>query len=183
MTQIQLPALLPAGSEKIFERAEIDAAIGSLAGDISALLGDKRPLVLCIMNGGLLLTGHLLPRLDFPLELDYVHASRYRGRRSGEDIHWFRKPQSDISNRDVLLIDDIFDQGLTLQAVIAACREQGVNSVHTAVLVEKPQARLAESRLADFVALHAPDRYLVGLGMDYQGLFRNLDEIYALPDA
>jgi hypoxanthine phosphoribosyltransferase len=80
------------------------------------------------------------------------------------------------------LIDDIFDQGLTLQAVIDACRDRDARSVHTAVLVEKPAARLTERKLADFVALQAPERYLVGFGMDYQGLFRNLEEIYALPN-
>jgi hypoxanthine phosphoribosyltransferase len=182
VTQVKLPALLPAGSEKIFERAQIDSAVDALAGGISELLGDKRPLILCIMNGGVPLTGFLMPKLDFALELDYVHASRYRGSRTGDVFQWIRRPPTTIAGRNVLLIDDIFDQGLTLQAVIDACRDRDARSVHTAVLVEKPAARLTERKLADFVALQAPERYLVGFGMDYQGLFRNLEEIYALPN-
>ena len=173
---------LPEGAEKIFERTEIDDAIDRLAGELTSRFSESLPLALCVMTGGLIFAGHLLTRLHFPLELDYVHVTRYRGQRSGSELQWTRTPEQSVAQRPVLLIDDIFDEGVTLGALADACLRNGASSVHTVVLVNKVRPDIARERHADFKALDAPNRYLIGWGMDFQQRYRNLDEIYALSD-
>jgi hypoxanthine phosphoribosyltransferase len=154
-------------------------AIERLAAEITRELVDSRLTVLCLMNGGVILTGQLLPRLKLPLQLDYVHATRYREATSGGDLHWERRPGHSLLGRDVLLVDDILDEGYTLQAMTKACMDAGVSSVRSAVLVRKQHGRGADFA-ADFVGLEVEDRYVFGVGMDYRGYLRNVPGIYAL---
>ena len=80
----------------------------------------------------------------------------------------------------VLIVDDILDEGLTLDAIVGYCRQQGAKEVHSAVLVEKNHARRANHISATFTGLQVDDRYVFGCGMDYKGYMRNLPEIYAI---
>ena len=160
---------------------EVEAALDSMAAAITAKLSNSNPLVLCVINGGIIATGKLLPRLDFPLNLDSVHASRYRNATSGSDIHWLFKPTTPLSGRTVLVVDDILDEGHTLEAIVAHCREEGAAEVYSAVLVDKQHDRKARPNLKpDFYGLDIPDRFLFGCGMDYKGYWRNAPGIYAL---
>ncbi|WIO73122.1 hypoxanthine-guanine phosphoribosyltransferase [Porticoccaceae bacterium LTM1] len=159
---------------------EVDSAIDRIASDITKELGEKNPIVICVMNGGIVFTGQLLPRLRFPLEFDYLHATRYRGATIGDSVHWLATPQSDMKGRAVLIVDDIFDEGYTLETIIEYCKREGADSVHTAVLVEKRHDREKANIRPDFVGLSTSDLYLFGSGMDYQGYWRNLPGIYGL---
>ena len=160
--------------------ADIRRALDRMAAEISQRLAGRLPVVLCILNGGIIPTGHLLTRLAFPLETDYLHASRYRGRTTGESVQWICEPEISLRGRDVLVVDDILDEGHTLKAIIEHCREAGAASVLSAVLVQKRHGRLVPEVAADFVGLEVGDRYVFGFGMDYKGYLRNLDGIYAL---
>jgi hypoxanthine phosphoribosyltransferase len=173
---------LPEGARRVFDRAEIDDAIDRLAGEITDRFSESLPLALCVMTGGLIFAGHLLTRLHFPLEVDYVHVTRYHGGRNGSKLQWTRTPERSVAERRVLLIDDVFDEGVTLNALADACRWNGAFSVHTVVLVNKVRPGVTRERNADFKGLDAPDRFLIGWGMDFQQRYRNLDEIYALRD-
>jgi len=115
-----------------------------------------------------------------PLEIDYIHATRYRGATSGRDLHWMKYPSADLSERTVLVIDDILDEGLTLQAIVKYCQEAGANEVLTAVLVEKQLDSRPGLQQADFTGLIVPNRYVFGYGMDYQGQLRYVPGIYAV---
>ena len=159
--------------------AAVRAAVARLASDVSARLAGKNPLLLCPMTGGVVLAGHLLPLLDFPLEFDYVHATRYAGALSGGELTWKVTPSAALAGRQVLIVDDILDRGITLAALVAFCRAQGAAGVHTLVLVDK-HCRREVAIEADFVGLTAPDRYLFGWGMDYKGYLRNAPGIYAV---
>lgn len=165
-------------ADLLVEAGEVEAALARMASEITAMLGDKDPLLLCVVTGGIVTTGLLLPRLDFPLRLDYIHASRYRGATSGGDIHWRHRPSDAIAGEHVLLVDDIFDEGVTMAALVDACREDGAASVHSAVLTEKQRARPVSYR-PDIVGLTLPDRYVMGYGLDYKSYFRNAAGIYA----
>lgn len=166
-------------AECLVSAEEMDDVLDRLAAAVTAVLGDKDPLVLCVMTGGVIAAGRLLRRLRFPLRLGYIHATRYRNTTSGGSLQWLHRPTDSIRGQHVLVVDDILDEGLTLAAVVAACREDGAASVHSAVLVEKDRPRLCDCH-ADFVGVVLPNRYLYGCGLDYKGYFRNADGIFAV---
>lgn len=170
-------------ARQLYSLAELDAAIARMAAAITADLADKDPLLITVMNGGVFLAGRLLPLLDFPLEVDYLHATRYRGETSGGQIQWLATPETPLLNRNVVIVDDILDVGSTLLAIIDACHAQQAASVRTAVLVDKRHERKAAPDLrADYTGLEAEDKYLFGAGMDYKGYWRNAPGIFALED-
>jgi hypoxanthine phosphoribosyltransferase len=159
----------------------VTAALDRMADAITAALDGTLPVVTCVLNGGIIPTGHLLTRLDFPLETDYLHATRYRGKTTGgSEIAWLCKPHLSLHGRTVLLVDDILDEGHTLKAISGYCRDAGAAHVYTAVLVEKRHERRVAGMTADFVGLEVEDRYVFGCGMDYKGYLRNLNGIFTL---
>lgn len=168
-------------ADRLYSEQDILAAMDRVAADISAQLKDKNPLLLCIMSGGLMPTAYLLSRLRFPLQLNYIHASRYRGKTSGGDLNWVVRPPAEIKGRTVLLIDDILDEGHTLAAIIAECRNMGAREVLSVVALEKDLGH-KKAVEATFRGLMVENRYVFGFGMDYKEYWRNLLEVYAVKD-
>lgn len=166
-------------ADLLFSEYDVSQKIKSLAALISAECEGDFPLVLSVMNGALVFAGHLLPRLDFPLEVDYIHATRYQGCTEGKEITWLVKPGNNISDRNVLILDDILDEGVTLNSIVNQCYSSGAKQVKIAVLVEK-ELGSPKPIQADYVGFKVPDRYVFGCGMDVHGLWRNLPAIYAL---
>jgi hypoxanthine phosphoribosyltransferase len=166
------------GAECLYPAPVVAAAVARVAAAMSVELEDADPLFLCVMVGGFRFASDLLGHLHFPLELDYLQVSRYRDQTRGGELDWRHPPASSLRGRRVVILDDILDEGITLDAVVRHCREEGAASVATAVLVDKAvRDRPIE---ADWAALEAPDRYLFGEGMDYKGFGRNLRGIWAL---
>jgi hypoxanthine phosphoribosyltransferase len=170
-----------ARAELIYSREEVEAAYDRMAAAITKSLVDCNPLVISVMVGGSIPAGQLLPRLDFPLQVDYLHATRYHGTTRGGDLHWLVRPTHSLQDRAVLLIDDILDEGVTLAAICAACREEGASQVYTAVLLNKLHSRKSGLE-ANFIGLDVEDRYVFGCGMDYKEYLRNVPGIYAIPE-
>lgn len=162
----------------LYSAEAVEAALDRMAHAITARLAREDPLLVCIMTGGVVPFGKLLPLLQFPLEIDYVHATRYAGRLQGEELQWRAGPTQSARDRVVLLIDDILDEGATLAGIEARYRAEGAREVYKAVLVVKQRARICEVSV-DFVGLEVPDRYVFGYGMDYKGYLRNALGIYA----
>ncbi len=162
----------------LYTQSQVEQAIATMAVNICQTFAESNPLILTVMNGGLVFAGQLLTKLDFPLQLDYVHLTRYREQTVGESIEWLYC-SAKIKQRTVLIIDDILDQGLTLEAVIKRCQQQQAKAVYSAVLVEKqlPQTKPVQ---ADFVGLVVENRYVFGYGMDYKGYLRNANGIFAV---
>ena len=154
-------------------------AINRLGIEITQALATATPVVICVMGGGVVFAGQLLTQLNFPLELDYVHASRYQNKTVGLTLNWQALPKLDLSGRTVLIVDDILDEGITLLAIQKKCLALGAKQVLSAVLVEKTLGHTKPIR-ADFVGLEVPNRYVFGYGMDAYGWWRNLSSIYAL---
>lgn len=175
----QAPAEFLSNADLIVSADEVSAAIVQLAQAISADIGNEEPLVLCVMGGGVAFTGQLLPLLTFPLEFDYVQASRYHNQTEGQNLVWKVMPGENVAGRTVLILDDILDQGHTLAAIREKCLELGAARVVIAVLAEKLLDR-QKPVSADYVGLQLPDRYVFGCGMDVYGWWRNLPAIYAL---
>ncbi len=169
-----------AQADCLFTEEQVERALDAMAARIGERLVDLNPIVMCVLNGGLVPTGKLVTRLSFSLQIDYLHATRYRNSTSGGDLTWLARPHMDIRGRTVLVVDDILDEGVTLAAIMDYCREQGADSVHSAVLVEKRHERKYGLKNADFVGLEVEDRYVFGYGMDYKGYLRNAAGIYAV---
>lgn len=172
---------LIADAELLHGRTEIELTLDRLAGQITAALADEFPLVLCIMGGGVVFAGELLPRLGFPLEFDYLHATRYRGGLRGGEIEWAVLPRTPVKDRVVLVLDDILDEGHTLAATKAKLMEMGAARVEIAVLTEKTLEH-DKPVAPDYVGLRLPNRFVFGMGMDVHGMWRNLPAIYAMKE-
>jgi len=174
-------------ADLIYDASQIDQALDVLANKINDTVaqldsGDQPMLVICIMNGGLVLSGQLLPRLHFPLHVDFIHATRYRNETSGGELEWKVEPHQSIQGRSLLILDDILDEGHTLDAVVRYCQDKGASHVISAVMVEKKHARRTPGVVCDFIGLVVDDRYVFGFGMDYKGYHRNLNGIYAVAE-
>ncbi|MCW9025573.1 MAG: hypoxanthine-guanine phosphoribosyltransferase [Gammaproteobacteria bacterium] len=163
----------------LYTANEVETALNLMAAEIDKTIGDNDPLVLCVLTGAIIPMGHLLTRLSFPLEIDYLHASRYRKQTSGGELGWYTEMDHSFEGRTLLIVDDILDEGETLKAIVEYCKQAGANSIYTAVLVEKMHDRKSGIK-ADFVGLETEDRYLFGYGMDYKGYLRNANGIYAV---
>ena len=165
-------------ADRLYAPAAVEAALDRMGREIEAKLSDTNPLLVCVMTGGVVPFGKLLPKLQFPFETDFVHASRYRGELRGGELHWRVGPEVSARGRVVLLIDDILDQGDTLAGIEARYRADGARAVHKAVLVVKQRARSIDLSI-EFKGLDVPDRYVFGYGMDYKGYLRNAPGIFA----
>jgi len=161
---------------------DVQAAIRRLAGEIERALKDRYPLVLVVMGGAVVFAGQLLPLLRMPLDVDYIHVTRYGAAITGGGIEWRVEPPRGVRNRAVLVIDDILDGGQTMRAIRERLMEFGAASFQCAVLVEKMLKKEKPLR-ADFVGLRIPDRFVFGCGMDAKGYWRNLPEIRAMRGA
>ena len=167
-----------ADADLLVNEQQIAVAITQIAEKINSLLADRNPLVLCVMNGGLVFTGQLLPQLTIALTLDSINASRYHNQTSGGAIEWVNTPRTSIKGRTVLIVDDILDEGITLAAIYEHCLAHGAASIYSAVLVNKLLGH-SKAIFADFIGLNLENRYLFGYGMDYKGYLRNAPGIYA----
>lgn len=184
---MSIPNKIKAVYEKstcLFTTNEVEAALDRMAIKINEKLHDSNPVIICVMVGGLVPLGNLLHRLDFPLEVDYVHATRYRGAITGGEIHWKVKPSTNLKDRTVLVVDDILDGGVTLAAIIEEIKNLGAKEVYSAVLVDKYHKRVPNGlQKADFVGLEVDDHYIFGYGMDYNEYLRNAPGIFVVhPD-
>jgi len=168
-----------AAADLIHSAEELAAAVRRVGREISGTLRDANPVLICVMNGGVPFAGHLMTQLTFPLDFDYVQVSRYGQATSGGVLQWRVEPSLPLQGRNVLIVDDILDQGLTLAAVRERLLQLGAARCYVAVVADKLNGRTKPLQ-ADFVALTVPDRFLFGYGMDVRGAWRNLPAIYAL---
>ena len=166
-------------AECLLDAQALSDALDALAKDITIKFQDKVPVVLSVMNGAMIPTTQLLLRLRFPLQLDYIHATRYGDELHGGELRWIAKPETPLSARHVLIIDDIFDQGVTLEKIAEYCQSQNAASVSSCVIIEKMHDRKTRYT-PEFVGLQVPDRYVFGFGMDYKGYLRNMNGVYAV---
>lgn len=166
-------------SDLVCSEEEVGAALRRIAQQVSAALADSNPLVLSVMGGAVVFTGHLLPLLHFPLEFDYLHVTRYDGATRGAAVQWKVGPRTDLNGRTVLVLDDILDEGNTLAAIRERLLAGGAKAFFSAVFADKKLGRAKPIR-ADFVGIEVPDRYVFGFGMDIHEYWRNLPAIHAI---
>jgi len=167
-------------ADLLISEKDINKAVDQIAEKLQEVIGEEVPIFLCVMKGGLMFTSELMKRIQSPIELDYAHVDRYRNKTHGGAIHWHKEPDIGLNGRLVLLIDDIFDEGYTMQELMAYCKAKGASKVLSVVLLKKMLAKRHTEVEPDFVGLTATDRYVFGWGMDYKGYWRNLSSVYAV---
>ena len=168
-------------AELLYSEEQVQAALHRVAQQINAALADKQPLVLSVMGGAVVFSGQLLPLLDFPLDFDYVHVSRYGDARQGGAMHWKVEPRENVRGRVVLVLDDILDEGQTMNALRQRVMQLGARNFYCAVFADKQIGRKKPIH-PDFVGIELPDRFVFGYGMDIEGAWRNLPAIYAVKE-
>jgi hypoxanthine phosphoribosyltransferase len=168
-------------SDTIASAEEVQSAVRRIAGEIQERLSDAYPLVLAVMGGAVVFAGQVLPLLRFPLDFDYIHASRYGAATRGAGVDWKVSPPGLAKGRTVLVLDDILDHGETMSVIRERLLELGATRFHCAVLVEKTLG-MQKPIKPDFVGLTIPDRFVFGCGMDAKGFWRNLPEIRAMKE-
>ena len=168
------------GAELLYSSVEVNRTIDDIAEAITKELSETDPILMPVMIGGLILAGQLIPKLNFPLQIDYIHATRYTGNTKGSNLKWLKKPDKCLANKTILLIDDILDEGITISEIIKYCYASDAKRVLTAVLVEKILDNEKPIQNIDFVGLKVPNLYVFGYGMDYREYHRNASGIYAV---
>jgi len=166
-------------AELIRSADEVQAAVQRVAHEINTTLADQQPLVLSVMGGAVVFTGQLLPMLNFPLDFDFLHVSRYGNDKQGGQLHWQVGPRENVRNKVVLVVDDILDEGETMHAIRQRVMELGASKFYCAVFADKDNGKPKPIQ-ADFVGMALPNRFVFGYGMDIRGAWRNLPAIYAL---
>ena len=176
----QDPRKVLANSTVIAHKQEVKAAVDHIAGEINAHYGDRSIILLVVMTGAIMPAAWIAARLNMPLQMDFIHATRYSGTTEGGEIEFRVPPRLNLQNQDVLIVDDIYDIGLTLQMIEHYCEARGARSVNSAVLVRKIHDRETTGELPEFIGMEVEDKYLFGCGMDVYEHWRHLHEIRAL---
>lgn len=170
---------LLAAADLLVPAQESALAVRRVADEITARLGERNPLVLAVMGGAVVFAGQLLPQLAFPLDFDYLHASRYGDVTTGGELAWRVEPRPEVGGRVVLVLDDILDEGITLAEIRKRLLALGAADVLAAVFADKDIGR-AKPIAPDFVGVRLPNRFVFGFGMDVKGAWRNLPAVYAV---
>lgn len=160
---------------------KIEAAVDEVAAKINSDFewSEDVPILLCVLNGSILFTGELLKRLDFPLQLVSIKMTSYEGLSTTGKVKQALGPTSDVSGRRVIVVEDIVDSGYTMVELKKLLSERGASEIKVCTMLSKPSARKVEVKL-DYVGLEIPDDFIVGFGLDYDELGRNLKDIYVL---
>lgn len=163
----------------LLSEAELTDGVEKLADEIDAHYGDQPITTIAIMTGSLVLFADLIRRLSMRQRVGVIRASSYRGGTTSGDLQVDAAMMIDVKGRDVLLVDDIFDTGKTLDRISDMMHEFGAKSVRTAVLLHKRRDHSVEMR-PDFTAFEIPDEFVVGYGLDYLDMYRNLPYLAVL---
>lgn len=170
-------------AELVTTEEEVQAAVARVARQLNERFGDPDeeafPLVLGVMGGAVVFTGHVLPQLAFPLEFDYIHVTRYGDEDRGGEVVWKVIPRQSVEGKTIIVLDDILDEGETLAQVKARLLAMGAKEVIVAVFADKDLGRKKPIE-ADIVGLTIPNRFVVGFGMDVYGYWRNLPGLWAI---
>ena len=162
--------------ETLLSEDDIKAIVKTLADEITREYKYKCPIMIGVLTGALIFMSDLVRHFEFPLEIDFIRASSYEGMRSTNELKIISDVQADLTGRDVLLIEDIVDTGLTANLILKHISKKGASSVRLCSLLDKPSQRIHLVEI-NFVGRIIPDRFVVGYGLDYEGLYRNLPYI------
>jgi len=166
----------------LFPRAEIDAAISRLAKEITRDYRDKNPLLLGVLKGSFMFLADLVRLLDFPLEVEFIRLSSYgSGTMTSGRVKVVQGLRSPIKGRDILVVEDIVDTGITIAFLMDYLKKKKPASLRLCSLTDKPSRRQVPVTI-DYPGFTVPDKFLVGYGLDFDEQYRNLPDICYLEE-
>ncbi len=167
----------------LYHRKEIKAAVKRLANEIANDYKDKNPLIIGILKGSFIFISDLVRELDFPLEIDFIRLSSYGHRQhSAGKVKVLQTVSARIKGRDVLIVEDIIDSGMTLSFLLEYLQKKQPASLKLCCLLDKPAGRRIPVKI-DYTGLTAPDKFIVGYGLDWDEKYRNLPDICSIEEA
>ena len=166
----------------LISRDEIAEAVDRLAYEIKRDYQGKQPLLIGILKGSFVFMADLIRQLDLPLELDFIRLSSYGAtRESSGKVRVIQGVKTNVKSRDVLVIEDIVDTGITTSFSLDYLKKRQPASLKLCVLTDKPSRRRIPVSI-DYLGFTVPDKFIVGYGLDLDQKFRNLPDIYTLED-
>lgn len=168
------------GARRVVDRGEVDAAYRRLVTALQPRIDEGGCVLLGVLLGGLLPLARLASALSGDFVLDTCRVGRYGAATQGGEPRWLAPPQGPLAGRHVILVDDIYDEGVTLDFIAARCRQDGARQVTSAVLVRKRHSRAITGPGPAYAGLEVGDEFVFGCGMDYQGRWRHLPDIWAV---
>jgi hypoxanthine phosphoribosyltransferase len=169
--------------KKLFTAEEIRLTISRLANEIRRDYAGKTPLIIGILKGSFIFLADLIRILEIPLEIGFIRAASYGALDvSSGVVRITNDTDADIGNRDVIVVEDIVDTGLTLEVILKHLEAKKPASLKTCALIDKPHRRQMSIKI-DYHGFHAKDVFLVGYGLDYNEKYRNLQDIYVMKKA
>lgn len=162
--------------------SEIKEAVGRTAGEINAAYcGRERPLFIGVLNGSFMFMAELMKNIDFECEVSFIKIASYQGFSSAGEVSQVVGLSEDIAGRDVIIVEDIVDTGISIDFLIKNLSALKPASIAVATLLLKPKIYKMDHKI-DFASLEVPDKFLIGFGLDYNKLGRNLKAIYEVID-
>lgn len=165
--------------EILYNQEQLNQRMDEMAQKLDQDYRDKQPIVIPVMTGAMIFAADMVKRLDFKLTVDPIKASSYAGTSSTGKVKLVQDIKSDVNGRDVLFMEDIIDTGRTLKYLSELMKKRGAKSVKVCAMLDKPETREVDFK-ADYYGFTAPNAFLVGYGLDYNGLYRNLPYIGVL---
>ena len=159
--------------------AEILAAVRRVGEAINHDLSDSNPLFICVLNGAFMFAGDLMKIVNFPCEITFVKLSSYEGIYTSGSVKEVIGLNESVVGRNVVVVEDIVDTGITMEKIIASLKAKGAKSIKIATFLQKPEA-LQRDITVDYVAMKIPNQFIGGYGLDYDGYGRNLKDIYTV---
>jgi len=164
----------------LLDEQTIQAKVRELGARLSEDYAGKVPVLVCILKGAFIFTADLMRHLTIPVQVDFMAISSYGNRtRSSGVVQILKDLDSSIEGQDVVVMEDIIDSGLTLNYLMDNLRSRRPKSLRTCVLLDKPSRRELPFT-PDYVGFQVPDEFVIGYGLDYAGLYRNLPYIGVL---
>lgn len=160
---------------------EIDFAIASMAKQVEADFADEVPVFVGILNGAFMVVSDFMKHYKSPCEVSFIKMASYEGTQSTNEVKQLIGLNQDLSGKTVIVIEDIVDTGNTLEELKVLFKQQNVKHFKIATLFLKPDAYKKDIKL-DYVGIRIPNKFIVGFGLDYDGLGRNLPEVYQLSE-
>lgn len=169
--------------KQLFTAEEIQLTISRLANEIRRDYAGKTPLVIGVLKGSFIFLADLIRMLRMPLEIDFIRAASYGAIDVSSGVVRITKDtDADIGNRDIIVVEDIVDTGLTLDIILKHLKAKKPASLKTCALIDKPNRRQISIKI-DYHGFHAKDVFLVGYGLDYNEKYRYLQDIYVMEKA
>ena len=165
--------------EKSIDKQEIDQAVEHIAERMNKELPGKNPLFLSVLNGAFMFSADLFKKLNFPCEISFVKLASYSGTKSTESVRQLIGIDEDVVGRNIVVVEDIIDSGLTIERILSQLKMIGAQEVRIATMLYKPKAFKGNYTI-DYIGMEIGNDFIVGYGLDYDKRGRNYQDIYKI---